>query len=450
MSSVPTYSPIAQVASGSGPLRGDQSRQAAPTPLANSKDRSASLKYSTTSIQTNGLLKQQQQQQQQRSESGPLPKGGTQQDDGRGTKAASMKSGDAGGDGEGESGNSLGPTAAMHWSRITLRGSALPPALRAHTTTVVGARLFVFGGCDAGTCYADLYVMDTETQWWTRPRTHGTPPLPCRAHSATLVSNRYLIVFGGGDGPNYFNSLYILDTVTFTWTTPSTLGETPSARRAHTAFVHNSDLYIYAGGDGVRALADLYVLNTSLLSPQNPTPALTWTPLITRGTTPQNRGYHTTNLIKNTPHVVLYGGSDGHECFSSVHVLDLTNLTWYQIAQTSPNLPASPPRLSHSATQIGSYLFILGGHDGAHYNNAIMLLNLVTMSWETRSITGADVPEGRGYHTAVLCDSRLWVFGGYDGVTLFGDCWALELGASAYLPQITSFEVGKTAIGDDT
>ena len=33
-------------------------------------------------------------------------------------------------------------------------------------------------------------------------------------------------------------------------------------------------------------------------------------------------------------------------------------------------------RLAHSATQIGSYLFIMGGHDGNQYTNDLLLFNL--------------------------------------------------------------------------
>jgi len=33
-------------------------------------------------------------------------------------------------------------------------------------------------------------------------------------------------------------------------------------------------------------------------------------------------------------------------------------------------------RLSHSATQVGSYLFIVGGHNGAEYSSEVILLNL--------------------------------------------------------------------------
>lgn len=33
-------------------------------------------------------------------------------------------------------------------------------------------------------------------------------------------------------------------------------------------------------------------------------------------------------------------------------------------------------RLAHTATQIGSYLFIMGGHDGSQYTNELLLFNL--------------------------------------------------------------------------
>lgn len=65
---------------------------------------------------------------------------------------------------------------------------------------------------------------------------------------------------------------------------------------------------------------------------------------------------------------------------------------------------------------------------------------LVTMSWESRRIYGGP-PTPRGYHTAVLHDSRLYILGGYDGKTVFDDVYMLELSACAYLPQITNFEI---------
>lgn len=40
------------------------------------------------------------------------------------------------------------------------------------------------------------------------------------------------------------------------------------------------------------------------------------------------------------------------------------------------DLDRTIPRLAHSATQVGSYVFVIGGHDGSRYSNDILLLNL--------------------------------------------------------------------------
>ena len=44
--------------------------------------------------------------------------------------------------------------------------------------------------------------------------------------------------------------------------------------------------------------------------------------------------------------------------------------TWIQAVEKSH------PRLSHTATQVGSYLFIVCGHDGSKYTSEVLLLNL--------------------------------------------------------------------------
>lgn len=41
-------------------------------------------------------------------------------------------------------------------------------------------------------------------------------------------------------------------------------------------------------------------------------------------------------------------------------------------------------------------------------------LDIVTMQWDRRKVYGKP-PSGRGYHGAVLHDSRLFVIGGFDG-----------------------------------
>ncbi|KAG0167232.1 hypothetical protein DFQ28_006396 [Apophysomyces sp. BC1034] len=328
------------------------------------------------------------------------------------------------------------PAAGMYWSRATTYGKGPSRPLRAHTANLIGEYLYVFGGCDIKTCFNTLYVLDMDTLTWSRPRTSGQVPPACRAHSCTVVEGKdsnggrpvhYLYVFGGGDGPNYFNDLYVLNRETLVWSKPNTEGTPPSPRRAHTTCLWNDKIIIFGGGDGARALSDVHALDISDPS------RLRWQQLNPTGDPPIARGYHTSNLVKNK--LVIFGGSDGHECFNDVFVLDLVENRWSRM-----ELDHAVSRLAHTATQVGSYVFVIGGHDGSRYSNDTLLLNLVTMSWESRKIYGRS-PSPRGYHTAVLYDSRLYIIGGYDGRTVFEDVYMLELSACAYLPQITNFEI---------
>ena len=114
-------------------------------------------------------------------------------------------------------------------------------------------------------------------------------------------------------------------------------------------------------------------------------------------------------------------------------------------------------RLSHTATQVGSYLFIFGGHDGSSYMADLLLFNLgasylppdpsasshrpaVSLQYEPRQI-GGKAPSTRGYHAACLADSRLFIFGGFNGGEVFDDVHVLDLAGAAYLPQVTSFRI---------
>lgn len=65
---------------------------------------------------------------------------------------------------------------------------------------------------------------------------------------------------------------------------------------------------------------------------------------------------------------------------------------------------------------------------------------LVNLQYEKRIVYGK-APNPRGYHATILADSRLFLFGGYDGITSYDDVHILDLAANAYLPQVTSFAI---------
>ncbi|KAK4233725.1 Tip elongation aberrant protein 1 [Achaetomium macrosporum] len=330
------------------------------------------------------------------------------------------------------------PSSGMYWSRAPVSG-APHTALRAHTTTLVGSNVYVFGGCDSRACFNELYVLDADAFYWSAPHVVGDVPVPLRAMTCTAVGKK-LVVFGGGDGPAYYNDVYVLDTVNFRWSKPRILGDkVPSKRRAHTACLYKNGIYVFGGGDGVRALNDIWRLDVSDINKMSwklisgPSAADGRSPVNGKDVRPKARGYHTANMVGSK--LIIYGGSDGGECFNDVWVYDVETQIWKAV-----NIPVTFRRLSHTATLVGSYLFVIGGHDGNEYSNDVLLLNLVTMTWDKRKVYGVP-PSGRGYHGAVLHDSRLLMIGGFDGSEVFGDVWILELAVHAYYSQISHFTI---------
>jgi Rab9 effector protein with kelch motifs len=155
---------------------------------------------------------------------------------------------------------------------------------------------------------------------WTHPDTQGDVPPPCRAHTATLV-DRKIVIFGGGEGPTYYNSVYILDVPLRKWSQPTFLSEEfPPPRRAHTAVYYKGKIWVFGGGNGMKALNDLWTLDVS-----GPMDKLRWEQVQTSSRRPSPRGYHTANLIGSV--MIVVGGSDGRDCFSDVWALDLGTLS---------------------------------------------------------------------------------------------------------------------------
>jgi len=279
-------------------------------------------------------------------------------------------------------------------------------------------KVFIFGGCDniptSEAEMEDLITFDTETMNWSRPTTTGTKPGPHRAHTSTYVENR-LFVFGGGDGGTYFDHLFMLDTTNMHWTKPETFGVLPGPRRAHAAISLGKKIFIFGGGDGNKALNDVIVFDSEKLS---------WEVFKTSGTPPPPRGYHTSTLFADK--MWTYGGSDGQDCFSDLHSLDIQTGVWTKKKISNPSAC-----FAHSACLLGSNLAIFGGHGLNTYSNDLKLLNLdprvETADLISKPFTG-ELPSPRGYHDAVLCDSRLFIFGGYDGKKCYEDVNMVDLG----------------------
>ena len=153
---------------------------------------------------------------------------------------------------------------------------------------------------------------------WSHPDVQGDVPPPCRAHTATLV-DRKIVVFGGGEGPVYYDTVYVLDTVHRRWQKVEFPADAPhpTTRRAHTAVYYDGKIWVFGGGNGSQALNDVWTLSVNC-----PIEKMKWTKVEIQGNKqPSARGYHTANLVRNI--MIVVGGSDGRECFSDIWCLNL-------------------------------------------------------------------------------------------------------------------------------
>ncbi|KAI7892115.1 uncharacterized protein EV154DRAFT_198474 [Mucor mucedo] len=259
-----------------------------------------------------------------------------------------------------------------------------------------------------------LSCVDTFT--WYVPMVFGTAPPPCRAHclcADNTLGKIYL--FGGGDGQKYHNHLYILDTSTMNWTRPKTTGEKPSERRAHVTALWKDWLYVFGGGNGTRALNDVYRLNLKTRE---------WESVHPTGIQPISRGYHTGTLVGNK--WIIFGGSDGKECFGGIHVLDLETECWFPV-QLDPQMPrlshsaicvgsflfvfaghdgakycndllmlnlvnmtwetkvvygqAPTPRGYHTTVLYDSRIYLFGGYNGTSFSSDVYILDLSSYAY---------------------------------------------------------------------
>ncbi|KAL1407174.1 hypothetical protein Q8F55_006590 [Vanrija albida] len=326
------------------------------------------------------------------------------------------------------------PPSEMYFAPIPAHGRPPAQPIRAHTGTLVDDKIWVIGGVDSKSCWRGVACFDTESYHWTMIETFGDALPPLRAHTTNIVGNT-LYLFGGGDGPTYSNDVWAFDTISHRFSRPEITtprDKHPPPRRAHTALLYRNFIVVFGGGNGQAALNDLWALDVS--DPEH----LSWHEWTTHGDIPPKKGYHSANLVQDK--MVVFGGSDGHASFGDVHVLDLQSLEWTHI-DVSPQ----QNRLSHTTSLVGNFLYIIGGHNGHAYAQDVLVLDLLNWHYEYKSPKGLP-PPGRGYHVAVLHDSRIWISGGYNGVEVYDDVWVLELGAGSYLTQVADFQLDEKKV----
>eukprot|EP00741_Cyanophora_paradoxa_P004754 tig00000828_g4612.t1 len=246
---------------------------------------------------------------------------------------------------------------ALEWKQLETRGEA-PPARWRHTANVIEDKtLVVFGGLSGGKRFADVYTLDLETSVWTRIECKGAVPPPRAHHSATLVG-RMLYVFGGYGGQGVFHGeLYVLEIDTWTWVKPATKGTAPCARSDHMAAFANGRIAFYGGQDGKNAYCDMHLLEIE---------SLTWTrvggeELPSWGAQPLSSGsIETVESVPDWKAFVFGGRTDFMKFTNAVSLVDMGSMSFSPVS-CSGTAPSSREDSAMIYDAKSSRMLLFGG-----------------------------------------------------------------------------------------
>jgi len=161
----------------------------------------------------------------------------------------------------------------LKWGRIQQKGQ-IPTPRCGHRMVAFGHLLVLFGGgCGEqwDSKFSDVFVFDTTTNEWTKPKITGHAPV-C-TFTVTFAAGVFLFVFGGQSlsDNNLTNELYCLDTVSLTWTNLTTTGTKPGARDMASGNIVGSSMVMFGGYCGT-AIDNLFKLHMDPEIAETPAP----------------------------------------------------------------------------------------------------------------------------------------------------------------------------------
>jgi len=128
---------------------------------------------------------------------------------------------------------------------------------------------------------------------------------------------------------------------------------------------------------------------------------------------------------------ILGGCLQEIRCYGDVWSFDADGLQW---GQETPTGPAPPPRGGHTATLVGSAIFVYGGASSEETFGDAYKLDLVKREWSQGLTLGGGLTPGKRTGHAVATDDhgRIYVFGGYgSGGSFLSDLWMLRASEGA-------------------
>lgn len=262
--------------------------------------------------------------------------------------------------------------------------SAEKPGCRENNGVVIGegSRVYLFGGYNGTSWLNDLWMFDIDTQCWTCLQESSDPALQHNLNSQNIDND-------------------------------PVRGSVPSRRFGYVSVVHSNKFFLFGGFDGSQWLNDMYEFDFA---------TKTWTEINAGGTLPSVRSCPA--WAKDDTHVYIQGGYDGVERKADFFACDLATYTWTEM----PCLGTPPsPRYFHSCCLYANKMYLFGGYSGNERLADMYAYDFETNHWSEVDCTNGDAPSGRSSLVAQVYENSLYIFGGYNGVTVLNDFYKFRL-----------------------
>ena len=310
----------------------------------------------------------------------------------------------------------------LNWrtSSLVTQGLA-PPPLFGHSAVLLSQHyLVVFGGavCTAGKhiINGDLSILNlTSAHWSLVSSTQGTLPTPRASHACVATEGNSMLLFGGvvGAGALADDNVYQIEVNLTLEIAKSTClpvtGRRPCSRYAHSLTTFASKVFLYGGIASTETLSDLWLFEQDH-----------WSEIQVTGTSPSPRCYHSACSYTNhlgRDFLIIFGGRDKDQ----KSVGDLWTLTsisenrWKWVWVTTQ----TPPRHMHSMVVVGDDCFIVGGKSSESDN-------LPSLKVELSTCKAAAYPGYTAYRQVCFYyNNALHLFGGYQGQDCLTNCIAV-------------------------
>ena len=331
---------------------------------------------------------------------------------------------------------SLSLTGALAWSPVGgPNGGRFGPMVVFDTER---DRMVLFGGYDGTFAYNDVWALNIgATSVWTSISTSGMPPSGRSAEGSRSAFydavNDRMIVFGGNSGsssdPVLLNDLWALSFGDNSWSQLAPTGGPPVARQGYASSFDsaNNRIVIFAGNRGTFdapiLLDDVWTLSLG----SSPGSVPVWTQLSPTGPAPAAREFMSSIYDPVRNRMVLFGGTDGSSVFNTVWALSLGGTPAWTILATTGTAPSARFGSASDYDPLRDRILFFGGYDGVSMLGDTWALGLAgTPTWSAPTPTGT--PPGPRMVAAALYDSardRMLFYGGDVMSAAPGGLWSL-------------------------